>query len=51
MLECDDVVGIYGYCNMLEILHGDDLEEKESMKEWARCMGWTGRKINPNNIL
>jgi DNA-binding CsgD family transcriptional regulator len=48
---CDDVGGIYGYCNMLEVLHGDDPEEKESMKNWARSMGWTGRKINPNNIL
>ncbi len=48
---CDDVGGIYGYCNMLEVLHGEDLEEKESMKEWAKGMGWTGRKINPPNIL
>ena len=48
---CDDVGGIYGYCNMLETLHGGNIEEKESMKEWARGMGWTGRKINPNNIL
>lgn len=48
---CDDVGGIYGYCNMLEVLHGEDLEEKESMKEWARGMGWTGRKTNPPNIL
>lgn len=48
---CDNVGGIYGYCNMLEILHGDDLEEKESMKEWARGMGWTGRKINLRNTL
>ena len=30
---CDDVGGIYGYCNMLETLYGDDIEEKESMKE------------------
>jgi hypothetical protein len=48
---CDDVGGIHGYCNMLEILHGDDLEEKESMKKWARGMGWSGRSINPKNIL
>ena len=48
---CDDVGGIHGYCNMLEDLHGEDLSEKESMKEWARSMGWTGRMINPKNIL
>ena len=48
---CDDVGGIHGYCDMLETLHGDDLEEKESMKNWARCMGWTGRRISPKNIL
>ena len=36
---------------MLEDLHGEDLSEKESMKEWARSMGWTGRMINPKNIL
>ncbi len=48
---CDDVGGVHDYCNMLEILHGDDLEEKESMREWARSMGWTGRRTNPKNIL
>ena len=48
---CDDVGGIYGYCNLLEAIHGDDLEEKESMKEWARGMGWTGRRTNPINML
>ncbi len=48
---CDDVGGIHGYCNMLEVLHGEDLEEKERMKEWARSMGWTGRKISLKNIL
>lgn len=48
---CDDVGGVHGYCNMLEALHGEDLSEKESMKEWARSMGWTGRMIKPINIL
>lgn len=48
---CDDVGGINGYCNTLDILHGDDPEEKESMKEWARGMGWPGRKVSPKNIL
>ncbi len=48
---CDDVGGIHGYCGMLEALHGEDLSEKESMKEWARSMGWTGRMSKPINIL
>jgi len=48
---CDDVGGIPGYCNMLEVLHGEDLEEKEMMKRWAKSMGWTGRKTPPLNIL
>lgn len=48
---CDDVGGIHGYCNMLEIIYGDDPEEKESMRNWARYMGWTGRKNKPENIL
>ena len=48
---CDDVGGIHGYCRMLVTLHGDDPEKKESMKEWARYMGWTGRKVKPENIL
>ncbi len=48
---CDDVGGIDGYCNMLEILHGEDDEEKEAMKEWSKNMGWSGRKVRPENLL
>ena len=48
---CDDVGGISGYCNMLEALHGDDIDEKESYKEWSSGMGWTGRNVKPENIL
>lgn len=48
---CDDVGGIHGFCDMLAVLHGNDPEEKESMKEWARYMGWTGRMVKPENIL
>ena len=50
----DDVGGISGYCNMLEVLRGrelEDQEEKESLKEWAKTMGWTGRIAKPENIL
>jgi hypothetical protein len=48
---CDDVGVIHGYCNMLAALHGDDIEEKEAIKKWARSMGWTGRKVKNENIL
>lgn len=48
---CDDVGGINGYCDMLKVLHGEDQDEKRSMKEWASAMGWTGRKTSPMNLL
>ena len=47
----DDVGGLGGFRDMLLALEGDDLEEKESYKEWARGMGWTGRMTKPENIL
>ena len=47
----DDVGGIGGFYDMLETLAGDDPEEKESMKTWARSLGWTGRMSKPENIL
>lgn len=47
----DDVGGIGGFQEMLSTLEGDDPEEKESMREWARGMGWTGRMSKPENIL
>ena len=47
----DDVGGIGGLQEMLSTLEGDEPEEKESMREWARGMGWTGRMSKPENIL
>lgn len=47
----DDVGGLGGFQGMLSALEGDDPEEKESYKEWARGMGWTGRMTKPENIL
>jgi len=47
----DDVGGLGGFHEMLLTLEGDDPEEKESMKEWARGMGWTGKMTKPENIL
>ena len=47
----DDVGGLGGFHDMLSTLTGDDPEEKQSMKEWARGMGWTGKMTKPENVL
>lgn len=47
----DDCGGLYGYLDMLRTINGDDKEEADSMKEWARGLGWTGRKSKPGNML
>jgi len=47
----DDVGGLYGYQEFLQTINGKDAEEKERMKQWAKSMGWTGRKVKPENIL
>ena len=50
----DDVGGLYGFQEFLQTINSklpDDAEEKESAKEWARGMGWTGRKVKAENIL
>lgn len=47
----DDVGGIGGFCEFLEIINGKDTEKKRQYKEWARGLGWTGRFSKPENIL
>lgn len=47
----DDVGGIYGFMDMLRTLEGDDQEEKRSVKEWARGLGWTGKISKAENLL
>lgn len=53
----DDVGGIGGFCRMLQTMYEcnmddkEELEEKDSMQEWADMMGWTGRRINPKQTL
>ena len=47
----DDIGGIHGFCDFLEIIHGNNPEKKRFYKEWARGMGWTGRFSKPENIL
>ena len=47
----EDAGGIHGFLNMLEILNGDDLDEKAEMREWAKGLGWTGKMTKPENML
>ena len=47
----DDVGGPLGYCEFLTTIHEGDDDEADEMKEWARGMGWTGRKSKPENML
>lgn len=47
----EDPGGIYGFYEMLKTLAGNDVEEKESLKQWARGLGWTGRISKPENML
>lgn len=47
----EDPGGIYGFYEMLKTLAGDDPEEKRSMKEWAKGLGWTGRMCEPRKML
>lgn len=53
----DDVGGIGGFCGMLKTIYeadiydDEDVEERDSMLEWAETMGWTGRRISPKQTL
>ena len=47
----DDVGGIHGYIDFLRTIHGDDPDEKQDLKEWAKWMGWTGRMNKPESLI
>ena len=47
----EDPGGIHGFYEMLKTINGNDPEEKESMKQWAKGLGWTGRISKPENML
>ena len=47
----DDVGGTSGYYRFLQAINGDDPIEKRENLEWARGLGWTGRRKKPENIL
>ena len=43
---------VYTYFyEVLKTINGNDPEEKESMKQWAKGLGWTGRISKPENML
>lgn len=47
----DDVGGMWGYRDFLATIHEGSEEEQDEMREWARYLGWTGRNVNPKNML
>ncbi len=51
MSVMDDVGGIFGYVEFLRTIHGDDPEEREESRDWARWMGWAGRMNKPETLL
>ncbi|MBQ7650933.1 MAG: hypothetical protein IJS15_08235 [Victivallales bacterium] len=46
-----DVGGIYGYCDFLTTINSTDADAKRDMLEWARGLGWTGRRSTPEKLL
>lgn len=48
----DDVGGIHGYVDFLREMHHDsDKAAKDDARDRARSLGWTGRMIQPKNLL
>ena len=47
----DDVGGMWGYRDFLVTIHEGSEEEQDETREWARYLGWTGRDVNPKNVL
>lgn len=46
-----DVGGIHGYCDFLKTINGKDAGARQEMLEWARDLGWTGRRQTPEKLL
>ena len=47
----DDCGGVSGYLEFLRLLDHGDPEEAAESREWAREMGWNGRRKKPENML
>lgn len=48
---CDDVGGIYGFIEFLKEINDHSNPKREKTLNWARFLGWTGRKSKPENML
>ena len=46
-----DVGGLHGYCDFLKTINGEDADARQDMLEWARGLGWTGRKQTAERLL
>ena len=46
-----DVGGIHGYCDFLKAINGEDADARQDMLEWARGLGWIGRKQTAERLL
>lgn len=46
-----DVGGIQGYCDFLKTINGEDANARQEMLEWARGLGWTGRRQTAERLL
>ena len=46
-----DVGGIHGYCDFLKTINGEDANARQEMLEWARGLGWTGRRQTAERLL
>ena len=47
----DDVGGLGGFCEFLQIINSDDKEAAREYRTWASGLGWTGRNVKPENML
>ena len=47
----DDVGGLSGFCEFLEIINSGDKQAARESKKWASGLGWTGRNVKPENML
>ncbi len=47
----DDVHNVWGFADMLSVIHGKNKQEAKEMRAWAKSQGWTGRKSKPENML
>ncbi|MBR1382410.1 MAG: hypothetical protein IJ555_01160 [Ruminococcus sp.] len=47
----DDVGGIGGFIDFLTEINDRSNSERENTLNWARYLGWTGRKSKPENML